>query len=104
RGGGPAAVRLPQNDGNFGNRGRSIGEEHFCSVTNDAAALLLHARHKARHIDQSHQWNVEDIAETYKTRCLVGRINVQSSSLYGRVVGDEPDHNSLDAGEAYNNV
>ena len=64
------SVRLPQchchlRDGSF-----AICVQELRSVRNNAAVLLLGTAEEARNINQSHQRNIEGIAEAYKAGSL----------------------------------
>ena len=72
-----AAVGLAQHHGDFGNRRRRVGKQQLGAVADDAAALLLHAGQKSRHIDKGQQRNIECIAEAHKARRLVGGVDVE---------------------------
>jgi len=61
-----ATVCLTQNYRNLGHRSRRVSKEQLGAVTDDAAALLLHAGQKARYIDESQQRNIEGVAEADK--------------------------------------
>ena len=88
----------------FGIVADRVGEQHLRAVADDAAALLLDAGQEARHVDQGHQRDVEDVAEADEARALVGRVDVERAGLLHRLVGDDADHDALDAREADDEV
>jgi hypothetical protein len=88
----------------FGTVARRVGKQHFGSVTNNAAALLLDAGHEPRHVNQRYQWDIEDIAEPYEPCRLVGGIDIERSRFNQGIVGDNAGNNPLDTGKTNDDV
>src|SRR5574344_1595033 len=99
-----AAVGLAHDDRDERNGAGRIGVEHLRPVADDAAALLGESRHKARHVHQGHDGNVERVAEQYELRRLVRGVDVDASGLELRRVRDDTDHGAFDAGETDDHI
>ncbi len=66
--------------------------------------LLLHARQVTRHVLESHDGNIERIAEPDETTCLVRRVAVQHTRQHQRLVGDKAHRLPVDTAEAHHDV
>ena len=99
-----AAKRFSEDDRNLGNRGGGVGEQHFCAVADDAAMFLIDAGQKTRNIDEGYQRDIKGVAETDETRGLIGSIDVQHAGDGRRLIGDNPNGATDDAGETDDNV
>ena len=60
-------------------------------MANESAVLLVSTRHEPGNIDKCDDRDVERIAETYKSGCLVRSIDVEHSSHLSRLIGNNPD-------------
>src|SRR5262249_33184444 len=74
-----AAVGLAHDDGDLGDRGGGVGEEHFGAVADGAAGFLLDPGGEAGDGDEGDEWDVEDVAEADKACGLVGGVDVEGA-------------------------
>ena len=73
-------------------------------MTDDAAVLLIDARHEARDILDSHDRDIEAVAETHEASTLLRSIDVERASEHLRLISDESDCASSHASEADDDV
>ena len=73
-------------------------------MADQAALLLLGAGHEAGHVDESHQWDLEGIAEADEARGLAGAINVQNTSQHLRLVRHNTHRRAFDAAKTADDV
>ncbi len=83
-----AAVCLARNHRNLRNGSFGVSINYFRPVADDAVVLLRISGKKSRHIFESNQRNVETVAETDETACLVAGVNVENTGKVGRLIGD----------------
>ena len=73
-------------------------------MTNDTSAFLSESRHKARHIRQSDNRDIECVAEHHKFSALVRRINVQATRFVSRLVRNDAHDHTINAAKARNDI
>lgn len=97
-------IGFAHDQGDLGDGGRRVGEEHLGSVADDSAAFLGKTRHEARGIDEVDDGNVEDVAGADEARAFVGGVDVEGSGADGGLVRDDADHDATDSGKADDEV
>ncbi len=99
-----AAVRLPQDDRDFGHRRLGVREHELRAVSDDAAVFLRCAGKEAGHVDERDDGDVEGVAESHEARGLSRRIDVEHAGQIQRLVRDDAHGSPRDAPEADDDV
>jgi len=73
-------------------------------MPDDAAVLLLGARHKTRCIHEREQRDMKGIAKADKARTFIRGVNIQHASQHFRLVGDHSHGFAAQAGKTYHQV
>ncbi len=103
------AIRVADDDGDFGDDGIGDGIDHFGAVLDNAGMFAAGANHKSGDILQENERNLFLVAVHDKTGCLVGAVVIDhsahldftfSSFDHLALVGDDADGPALDAGIA----
>jgi hypothetical protein len=84
--------------------GTVVGEQQLGAVLDQGAALLLGARHEARHVHQGDQGDPEGVAEPHEPGRLARRIDVEDAGQHLRLVGDDAHRLAVHAGEPTDDV
>lgn len=84
-----SSVGLSSDEGDLGNSGFSKGIENLSSVLDDTSEFLGGSWKVAWHISESNQGDLESIAETNESSSLGRGINIQTTSKYLGLVGNE---------------
>ena len=98
------AVALAQGNGHFGNSGLAKGVEQLRAVQNHAAKLLLGAGKEAGHVHQSHDGDVESVAEAHETGTLAAGVDVQHTGQHLGLVGHDTYADAAHMGEAHDDI
>ena len=73
-------------------------------MPDDALALHRRADHEARHVREEHERDIERVAGPDEAGSLVSRVAEQDAALVVWLVGHDPDHPALQAGEAHDQL
>ena len=73
-------------------------------MADDAAVLLVGARHEARDVDEGDQGDVERVAGAHEAGTLLGALDVEHAGQDLRLVADDADDVAVDAGEPAHQV
>ena len=66
--------------------------------------FLSGSRQETRYIDQTYNRNIECIAETHETSSLAGSITVENTGQIFRLVSDNTDRLSIEAGKTDDDI
>ena len=94
-----AAIGLAGDQGHLRHRRLGKGEQQLRAVLDDAAMLLRGAGQESRHVDKGQDRDVEAIAKPDKARRFARAVDVEAAGQHHRLVGDDPDRRTFDAGE-----
>ena len=84
-----ATISLAGDEGDLRHSGLGKGVEQLGTMANDAAMLLVDARHKARNVFDGDDRDVEAVAETHEACALLRCVDIEGSSQYLGLIGDE---------------
>ena len=73
-------------------------------MANDAAVFLGSAREKAGNVDKGQQGNIESVAGSDKSGCLVAGVHVETAGHDIGLVGDDTHRFAVDPGKSGNKV
>ena len=81
-------VGLPGHHRELGDRGLGVGVERHRPMMPPPPARC---RGGARHVDEGHQWHVEDVTGPDEPRRLDGGVDVQAPRQHAGLVPNDPD-------------
>ena len=73
-------------------------------MTDDAAVFLICSRQEARYINNVDEGNPEGIAEANEAGRLIGSIDIKTASHDTRLIGNDADRTSVQAGQTGNDI
>src|SRR5208337_4058473 len=97
-------VSFARDHGNLRHRGLGKGVQQLGAVSDDSAELLLRAGQKSGNVFEGDERNVEAIAETHEARALDAGFDVEHAGKIRRLIGDNADRLSIQAGKADHDV
>ena len=98
------AVRLARDDGDERNGCLGVGIQELRTAANDSLPLLVCSRQISGNIDERDDGEAERVTKADKSGSLLARFNVERSRHFLRLVGNNPDRLTFDAGEPHKNV
>ena len=99
-----AAVRLARDDLHPRHGRLAVRVQQLGAVADDAAVLLVGAGQEAGHVDERDERDVERVARAHEARRLLRRVDVEGAREHLRLVADDADDVTVDAGEAAHDV
>ena len=98
------AVGLARDNRDLGHGGLGIGEDQLGAVADDPAVFLVDAGHESGDIHQSHDGDVEAIAEPDEAGRLGRGVDVQDSGQILRLVAHQTHRASVHPGKPHHHV
>ena len=93
-----APVGLAGDDLDAGDGGLAVGVQQLGPVADDAAVLLVGARHEPRNVDEGDQGDVERVAGAHEAGPLFRALDVEHAGEDLWLVADDTDDVTVDAG------
>src|SRR5262249_15464121 len=99
-----AAIRFARDDRHLGDGRLAVGVQKLGAMANDAPMLLSDARQEARHVLQRHNGDFEAVEEADEARSFIGGVDVEDTSQYGRLLGDNANGAAIETSQADDDI